>query len=108
MKSTTAVYAEIISLMVVLTGFVLRWLDIDPQANVLHVGFAILAICGAMIALRDADLNQTARYILVCVNGLIVVMVVLHFIFNIEVIPFIIIALVVQYLVKKKKPNPVS
>lgn len=108
MKNTAAVYVEIISLLILLTGFVLRWLDIDPDANVLHAGFAILAVSGTVIVLGDPDLNQTARYILVFVNSLIVLMVVLHFVLNIEVIPFVIIALVVQYFIKKKKPTPVS
>jgi hypothetical protein len=105
MKKTPVPYFELIPLLIMLAGFILRWLSIDPQAIVLHAGFVILALAGIYSSIRT---NSNARIYNLITYSLIIVLVIIHFIMGVQVFPFIVIGLLVQYLINQRKAKVTS
>jgi hypothetical protein len=98
---------ELGSLAVMLTGFVLRWLDVDPQAVVLHIGFALLGTTGIFTTFKSVNTRASRTFNLACYST-IIFLVAVHFVFQVRVIPYVVIALVIQYFVNQRKVKATS
>ena len=101
-------YFEMIPLAVMFIGFILKWLDVDPDSILLHIGFGTLGLTAIFMTVRNKDGERRMRILNLILNSLIVVLIVIHFIFNVQVIVFMVIALVLQYFITRQKTNAAS
>jgi hypothetical protein len=102
-------FLELITIGVMLIGLLLRWLHIDEQATLLHMGFLLFGIAGNVILIRSKEpLPKNIKAWKMLINSTCMGMVIAHFITGRPVFHVIVLMIILQYFLSQRKPKPVS
>jgi uncharacterized membrane protein len=102
-------YYELIPLVVMLAGFIIRWLGADDNAILLHCGFMLLGIAGILRFIIDKYAqNERGKVQNIVLYAFVILLVIIHFVFDIQVFAFMIVALLLQYFIRQRKIKAVQ
>ncbi len=108
-KNNPLNYYELVPLAVMLVGFIMRWLAFDQQAIVIHIGFLLCGIGSLILISRDkSEEPLTPRALKIISGAIIILLVIVHFIFNVAVFPFALAALGIQYVVGQRNKTKIT